>query len=98
LGAGGPFVEGSLSVIRHQSEMRDPSQLRHLRNFAVNELVIEADLRGVDPRVGKIDAPQSRPIDRAEAHGAGLTARVDIAVHQVESTEERASATNGHDL
>src|SRR5262249_13144410 len=57
LRTGSPFFERYLSIIGHQSEVRDPPQLRHLRDFSVNEVMIEADLRGVDPRVGKIDAP-----------------------------------------
>jgi hypothetical protein len=98
LRTGGPLHERDLSVVRYQSEMRNPSQLRRLRNFAIDESIVEADLRRLDPRVGVIDALQSRPIDRGEAHRAGLAARVDVAVRQVESTKQRASATNGHDL
>src|SRR5262249_14090969 len=97
-GTSGPFLERRLSVIRHQSEMRDPSQLGHLCNLAVNESIGEADLRRLDPRVGVVDAPQARPIDRAEAHRAGLAARVDVAIRQLERAKQRAGAANGHDL
>src|SRR5262249_53483430 len=78
-GTSGPFLERRLSVIRHQSEMRDPSQLGPRCILAINESFVEPDLRRLDPRVGVVDAPQSRPIDRAEAHRAGLAARVDVA-------------------
>jgi hypothetical protein len=57
LRTGGPLLERYLSVLRHQSEMRDSSQFRHLRDFAVNEIIIKTDLRGVDSRICKIDAP-----------------------------------------
>jgi len=78
--------------------MRNPSQLRRLCHFAVNESIVEADLRRFDPRVGIVDTPQACPIDRAEAHRAGLAARVDVAVRQVERAKQRAGSANGYDL
>src|SRR5258707_4007440 len=98
LRTGGPFLERYLGIIRHQSEMRNLSQFRHPRNFAVNEPIIKPDLRRLGPRISVVNTPQSRPIDRAEAHRAGLATRVDVAVWQVKRAKQRTGAANGYDL
>src|SRR6516164_4246510 len=95
---GGPFRECHLRIIRHQPDVWNPSQPRLQSDLTVNELVVEADVCRLGPRVGVIDAPQSRPIDCAEAHRAGLAARVDVAVRQVERAQQRAGTANGHNL
>jgi len=76
----------------------NPSQARLQSDLTVNELVVEADVCRLGPRVGVVDAPQPRPIDCAEAHRAGLAARVDVAVRQVERAQQRAGTANGHNL
>src|SRR5262245_35608103 len=78
--------------------MRNPSQLRRLCHFAVNESIVEADLRRFDPCVSVVVTPQACPIERAEAHRSGLAAGVDVAGRQVERAKQRAGSANGYDL
>jgi hypothetical protein len=68
---GGPFFECYLGIVRHQSKMRNRSQFWDPRNLAVNEAVIEPDLRRLGSHIRVVNAPQSRPIDRAEHIGQG---------------------------
>src|SRR5262249_19367275 len=95
---GGPFCECRPRIVRHQPDVWNPSQTRLQSDLTVNELVVEADVCRLGPRVGVVDAPQPRPIDCAEAHRAGLAARVDVAVRQVERAQQRAGTANGHNL
>jgi len=78
--------------------MRNRSQFRGPSNLAVNKAVIEPDPRRLGTRIRVVNAPQSRPIDRAEAHRAGLATRVDVAVRQFERPKPCAGSANGHDL
>src|SRR3974390_3147216 len=47
--------------------------------FFINKRVVKAGVGGVACRRGEIDAIRPRPIDRAEAHRAGLATRVQFA-------------------
>src|SRR6266498_5564405 len=94
----GPFLERGLGVLCLEPNERDLSQLGRPSNFAENESIIKPDLRRLGSRIRVVNAPQSRPIDRAEAHRAGLATRVNVAVWQVERAKQRTGAANGYDL
>src|SRR5579863_5063511 len=69
-----------------------------LRDFAVDERVIEANLRRIGSRVAKIKSGGPGPINRPETHRAGLTGSVNIAARQFECLESLAGFANRHDF
>ncbi len=68
------------------------------RNLVIQEIVAEADLRGVVAIVRVVDTAQPSPIDRAEAHRTGLTTSIYLAAGQIECPQRLTGKSDGHDL
>ena len=58
-----------------------------LGEFIVNGRIIKADFRGVRSEVAKKDSIDTSPVDRAQAHGAGLTGSVELTSPEVETAK-----------
>src|SRR5205807_666665 len=78
----------------HDADRRDAALRKRNADLAIDEIVIEADLRRIAARVGIIDALDARPVDRAEAHRARLAVRVDVAAFEAEGLELGAGAAD----
>lgn len=63
--------------------------------FLVNQIVVELNPRGVLPRVGVINLPQPRPVNRRQAHRARLATDVDRAIRQSKRLQFCAGVANG---
>ena len=67
-------------------------------DLLVEDGVVEAAGGGILTAGGIDDAVDAGPVQRAEAHRAGLAARVDGAAAQVEAVERGAGGADGDDL
>src|SRR5260370_2275880 len=95
---GGPLREGKMRLPRTQQHTRNLARGWRQRHFAIDELIVEADRRGLLAGVRVIESAESRPVDGAEAHRARLAARIDLAIRQMESAELRTGATDRDDF
>src|SRR5208337_3132256 len=69
-----------------------------LRDFAVDQRVVKADLRGISIGVAEINAGEPGPVDRSQAHGTRLAGSVDLAAFKVEDAKFLAGVANGADF
>ena len=67
-------------------------------NLVVEEGVVEAGGGGIGGGVAVEDGVAARPVERGEAHGAGLATGVDLAAGELEGAERRAGGADGDDL
>lgn len=72
--------------------------IRRERQFGVNEFVVEAVFGGVAARAGVEVSREARPIDGAEAHGAGFAAGVELAAGELEIAERVTGSADGGDF
>src|ERR1700733_606716 len=66
-----------------------------LRDFVIDQRIVESDLGRVSIAIAKIDAGEASPIDCPQTHGAGLTGRVNLATFEIEDAEYRACLAYG---
>jgi hypothetical protein len=70
--------------------------LRRLCQFAIDEGIIKADSGGVSRSVGVVEMLWTRPVHESHAHGAWLTARVDVAATQLKSIQIATRRPDGN--
>lgn len=68
------------------------------RQLLIDQAVVEARVGGIGARGGVHDARGPRPVQRAQAHGAGLAAGVHRAAVQLEGIELGTRRTDRHHL
>src|SRR5438270_2216673 len=67
-------------------------------HLLVDQAIVEADGGGILARRPKINPLGARPVNRGQAHGAGLGRAVDFAAAKLEILERGAGAANGDDF
>src|ERR1700722_19320223 len=93
-----PGLESGVRFLGQEAGHRQAPPLYRERDLAIDEIIIEADTRRIGAAVGVIDPIEPRPIDRREAHGAGLAARIDLAAGEAEIPLGGAGSAYGADL
>src|SRR5271166_4998685 len=69
-----------------------------LRDFAVDQRVVKADLRGIGIGVAEINAGEPSPVDCSQTHGTRLAGSVDLAAFKVEDAKFLAGVADGADF
>ena len=64
------------------------------RQFVVDERVVEADAGGVGLVVAVVNLVEVRPVDGAQAHGAGFTRGINFTSAKVEGAQLLAGGTD----
>src|SRR5882762_10854483 len=91
---------------RKNSERIVAEKLRH-RNapsggcdlqLVIDEGIVESGACGIGGGCGVENSRGARPVNRAEAHGAGLARRIKIAAAELKISESAAGFANGHDF
>ena len=93
-----PLLESGLGGVAEQRLHRDRARPRAQRDLPVNEIVVEADVRRITAGVAVVGLRNARPIDRGQAHRAGLAAGVELAVGQLEGAQAAAGLADGRHL
>ena len=93
-----PGAEGFERFVAHDLRGWDFALRVRLLNLLVDERIVEAGLRGVGRGAAKIKARGTRPVDGAEAHGAGLTRSVELALAKLKEAERGAGLAYRDDL
>ena len=74
-----------------------PSGRRDLQ-LIIDESVVKTGTRGVGRSCSVENSRGARPVNRAEAHGARLARRIEIAALELKISENAAGLANGHDF
>lgn len=93
-----PEAEGFEALGTHERQRGNGALGGGKRYLVVDECVVEAYGRSVGACIGVVDALDAGPINRTQAHGAGLARAVNLATAQVESARSSARSTNGAHL
>ena len=67
-------------------------------DFAIDEVIVKADVGSVGTRIGIIDLVEMRPIDGTETHRARLTRTIDFTAREIKGLEFVTRLTDGIDL
>jgi hypothetical protein len=94
VGFGGPRPKNGQALIAKQFFHRNTPGLVGFLQFVVYECVVESRARGIGCRARIENACGTRPVNRAQAHGARLASRVQMASRQLESSERAACCAN----
>jgi len=86
------------SFVAHELRHRNFSGRMLLRDFAVDEGIIETRLRSISRATAEKHAIGPRPIDCSETHRAGLTGCVEITAAQLEVAKCLAGLANRQDF
>ena len=93
-----PCTKCLLSLFAHQHLCGDAAFLGLPSYFLIDKLVAKVDVLSILFCVAVENAPDARPIDGGEAHGAGFATGVDGAARQAEILHPLAGSTNGTHL
>src|ERR1039458_9152341 len=69
-----------------------------LRDFLIDERVVEADFSSIRYRITEENAVWPRPINRAETHRTWFAGGVNLAAFQLEELKFLASLADGNNL
>src|SRR5688572_28843916 len=93
-----PLAKCGESLVAAQAEAWDFAPAGFARELVVKHLVQEAGFGGVGPAGGVVNARNARPIGRAQAHRAGLAARVELGAFEEKGASALTGLADGHDL
>src|SRR5579884_2507975 len=93
-----PLLESSQRLLVHELLHDQFAFGDWTRDFGVDEIVVETDPCGVLARVGVIDFPHSRPVNRRKAHRTRFATRVQFAIVEMKSFQSPAGFADGHDF
>src|SRR5256885_6793312 len=74
-----PGRERPPPLVAEEADELDRAFRGQARHVLVESSIVETRGRRVRPRPGEVDGSEPRPVDRPEAHRAGLAARVERA-------------------
>src|SRR5690554_1731853 len=93
-----PLLEDPARLFEVEPDEGKRPPVRRPAELLIDAVVIEADGGRMMAGVGVIDSVEPSPVDRPEAHRAGLAARVDFAALQAEAVQDPTGLADRHDL
>src|ERR1039458_4797910 len=91
-----PGTKRSQSFLAHDLNHRNLTLRMRLRDFAIDQRIVESDPGCICIGIGKIDPGKTGPVDCPQAHGTRLTGGIDLATFEVENAEFLARLTYGN--
>src|ERR1035441_6806478 len=98
IGLGAPWFETLDCPVTQQARCRDTALVEGTLHLFVEKRIVEAGGSSIGGGVAVENRIATRPVERRQAHRAGLTTGVDHATPELKVTERFARRANGDDL